>query len=95
MGREPENEAVFIHSLKIRLTTISGYAQLLERHVMQSDHATEKQRAYIVRLGDAIEELSRTIGEHEADRRNEADEGSDGDVENGSSNSCSSGCMAR
>lgn len=93
LGREPDNNAVFIHDLKIRLTAISGYAQLLERQIYESQHATEKQRAYVARLRRAIEDLARTIREHDAGRQTQQDEQVNSDDENGSANRSNSDCM--
>lgn len=85
MGNEPDDQQKFIHNLKIRLTAISGYAQLLERQIYESAHSTERQIDYITRLRQVIDELSNTIQEHSNDKHAQRERQSCSDDGNGSS----------
>jgi signal transduction histidine kinase len=95
LGQEPRDNATFIHDLKVRLTAISGYAQLLERQINESEYATEQQREYLARLRRVIDDLSRTIREHEAETRTQRSSRPDSGNGEGSSEPCNSGYMSR
>lgn len=94
LGREADGNTVFIHDLKLRLTAISGYAQLLERQIYQSELATDRQREYIARLRRVIDDLAQTIQEHDGDKSDESDEHDQQADENGSSRRRNSDCMS-
>jgi signal transduction histidine kinase len=93
LGRESDDNTVFIHDLKLRLTAISGYAQLLERQIQQSEHATDRQREYIVRLRRVIDDLALTIREHEAEQKSRSEQENPGNG-NGSTRRRNSDCMS-
>lgn len=94
LGSDPGDKEEFLHNLKMRLTAISGYAQLLERQINESEHATERQRDYMARLRRLINDLSQTIHEHNTDERAQKDEQSRQDDGNGPSSPCNSECLS-
>jgi hypothetical protein len=74
--------ALFVQNAKVRLTAISGYIQMLEREVNESQISSEKQRKYVAKLRHLTDELVREIQQYEFDypdkRKSEASADSDG-----------------
>lgn len=63
---DADKRARFIHELKIKLTAISGYAQMVERQATLDGGSSLKQRIYISRLRRLINELILEIIQHES-----------------------------
>lgn len=62
---DADERARFIHDLKIRLTAISGYAQMVERQAALDRGTSLKQRIYISKLRRLINDLIVEIIEKE------------------------------
>lgn len=64
-----ESDYPFIHHLKVRLTAISGYTQMLEQEVNGCESSSAKQRTYVKNLRRITDELVRDVAKHEAMHR--------------------------
>lgn len=64
-----ESDISFVHHLKVKLTAISGYTQMLEQEVGDCATSSEKQRIYVTNLRRITDELVRDIGAFEAVNR--------------------------
>jgi hypothetical protein len=66
---DADERASLIHDLNMRLTAISGYAQMVERQAMRDGNASFKQRVYISKLRRLINDLALAIHEYEQETR--------------------------
>jgi signal transduction histidine kinase len=66
---DADERASIIHDLKIRLTSIAGYAQMVERQAVREGNASFKQRMYISKLRRLINDLAVAIHEYEQETR--------------------------